>query len=60
LALFGFLSFAVYFKCFPLEWGFGVHWMTSDGFDEEIEWLFQLKEMKELKQCSNGSQSNEK
>ena len=29
-----------------MEQGFGVHWMThscSDGFDEEIEWLFQLK-----------------
>jgi hypothetical protein len=29
-----------------LEQGFGVHSMThpcSDGFDEEIEWLFQLK-----------------
>jgi len=36
----------VYFKCFPLEQGFGVHWMShpcSDGFDEGIEWLFQLK-----------------
>jgi hypothetical protein len=43
LALFGFLSFTVYFEWWSLEWGFGVHWMTSDGFDEEIEWLFQLK-----------------
>ena len=46
LALFGFLSFVVYFEWLPLEWGFGVHCMVhscSDGFDEEIEWLFQLK-----------------
>jgi len=36
----------VYFKWWPLERGFGVHWMShpcSDGFDEEIEWLFQLE-----------------
>ena len=29
-----------------MEQGSGVHWMShscSDGFDEEIEWLFQLK-----------------
>jgi hypothetical protein len=46
LALFGFLSFVVYFKWWSLEQGFGAHWMVhscSDGFDEEIEWLFQLK-----------------
>jgi len=46
LALFGFLSFTVYFKCFPLERGSGVHWMShpcSDGVYEGIEWLFQLK-----------------
>jgi len=37
----------VYFKWWSLEQGFGVHCMVhscSDGFDEEIEWLFQLKE----------------
>jgi len=37
----------VYFKCLPLEQGFRAHCMVhscSDGFDEEIEWLFQLKE----------------
>ena len=36
----------VYFKCLPLEQGFRAHSMThpcSDGFDEEIELLFQLK-----------------
>jgi len=43
LALFGFLSFTVYFGWWSLEWGFGVHWMTSDGFDGGVEWLFQLK-----------------
>jgi len=51
LALFGFLSFVVYFKRWPLEQGFGVHWMShpcSDGFDEGIEWLFQLKENEEI------------
>jgi hypothetical protein len=31
-----------------LEQGSGAHWMTSDGFDEEIEWLFQLKENEEI------------
>jgi len=47
LALFGFLSFTVYFKWWPLEQGSGVHRMShscSDGFDDGIEWLFQLKE----------------
>jgi len=42
----GFLSFTVYFKWCSLERGSGVHWMShpcSDGFDEGIEWLFQLK-----------------
>jgi len=42
----GFLSFSFYFKCFPLEQGFGAHWMShpcSDGVYEGIEWLFQLK-----------------
>jgi len=46
LALFGFLSFVVYFEWWSLEQGSGVHCMVhscSDGFDEEIEWLFQLK-----------------
>jgi hypothetical protein len=46
LALFGFLSFVVYFKLLSLEQGSGAHRMShpcSDGFDEEIEWLFQLK-----------------
>jgi len=46
LALFGFLSFVVYFEWLSLEQGSGVHCMVhscSDGFDEEIEWLFQLK-----------------
>jgi len=47
LALFGFLSFAVYFKCLPLERGFGVH-SCSDGVYDGIEWLFQLKENKEI------------
>jgi len=44
--LFGFLSFAVYFKWLSLEQGSGVHSMThscSNGSDEEIELLFQLK-----------------
>jgi len=41
--LFGFLSFTVYFKCFSLERGSGVVHPCSDGFDEGIEWLFQLK-----------------
>jgi len=47
----GFLSFVVYFKWWSLEQGFGVHWMShscSDGFDEEIEWLFQLKGNEEI------------
>jgi len=51
LVLFGFLSFTVYFKWWPLEQGFGVHCMVhscSDGFDEGIEWLFQLKENEEI------------
>jgi hypothetical protein len=41
----------VYFKCFPLEQGSGAHSMVhscSDGFDEGIEWLFQLKENEEI------------
>ena len=41
----------VYFKCFPLEQGSGVHSMVhpcSDGFDDGIEWLFQLKENEEI------------
>jgi len=44
--LFEFLSFAVYFKWWSLEQGFGVHCMVhpcSNGFDGRIEWLFQLK-----------------
>jgi len=51
LALFGFLSFVVYFGWWPLEQGSGVHCMVhscSDGFDEVIEWLFQLKENEEI------------
>jgi len=46
LALFGFLSFVVYFGWWSLEQGSETHSMShpcSDGFDEEIEWLFQLK-----------------
>jgi len=46
LALFGILSFAVYFEWWSLEQGFRTHWMVhscSDGFDEGIELLFQLK-----------------
>ena len=34
-----------------MEQGSGAHSMThscSDGFDEEIEWLFQLKENEEI------------
>jgi hypothetical protein len=61
----GFLGFAVYFEWWSLEWGFGVHWMVhscSDGFDEGIEWLFQLKENGGIEivfqwfqvQCKNG------
>ncbi|MFP3157799.1 MAG: hypothetical protein RXQ97_06285, partial [Caldivirga sp.] len=45
--LFGFLSFVVYFEWWSLEQGSGAHSMThpcSNGFDEGIEWLFQLKE----------------
>jgi len=37
----------VYFELLPLEQGSGAHWMShpcSNGFDEEIEWLFQLKD----------------
>jgi len=36
----------VYFKWWSLEQGSEAHSMThscSNGFDEEIEWLFQLK-----------------
>jgi len=46
LALFGFLSFVVYFELLPLEQGFGAHSMVhscSDGVYGGIEWLFQLK-----------------
>jgi len=46
-AFLGFLSFVVYFKRCPLEQGFRAHSMVhscSDGFDDGIEWLFQLKE----------------
>jgi len=42
------LSFAVYFKRWPLEQGSGVHWMTSDGVYGGIEWLFQLKGNEEI------------
>jgi len=41
----------VYFEWLSLEQGFRAHWMThscSDGFDEGIEWLFQLKENEEI------------
>jgi len=44
--LFEFLSFAVYFEWWSLEQGSGAHSMShpcSDGFDEGIELLFQLK-----------------
>ena len=47
----GFLSFSFYFKCLPLEQGFGVHWMShpcSDGVYDGIEWLFQLKDNEEI------------
>jgi hypothetical protein len=47
LALFGFLSFVVYFKWWSLEQGFGAHRMShpcSDGVYDGIEWLFQLKD----------------
>jgi len=46
LALFGFLSFVVYFEWWSLERGFGVHCMVhscSDGVYGGVEWLFQLK-----------------
>jgi len=46
LALFGFLSFVIYFKWLSLEQGSGVHSMVhscSDGVYDGIEWLFQLK-----------------
>jgi hypothetical protein len=51
LALFGFLSFVVYFEWWSLERGFRAHCMVhscSDGFDDGIEWLFQLKENEEI------------
>jgi len=51
LALFGFLSFVVYFKWWPLEQGSGAHSMVhscSDGVYDEIEWLFQLKGNEEI------------
>jgi hypothetical protein len=43
LCFLGVLSFAVYFGWLSLEWGSGVHWMTSDGVYGGIEWLFQLE-----------------
>jgi len=51
LVLFGFLSFVVYFKWWPLEQGSGAHCMVhscSDGVYDGIEWLFQLKENGEI------------
>jgi len=41
----------VYFKWWSLEQGSGAHCMIhscSDGFDEGIEWLFQLKGNEEI------------
>jgi hypothetical protein len=47
----GFLSFVVYFEWWSLEQGSRAHRMShpcSDGFDEGIEWLFQLKGNEEI------------
>jgi len=46
-----FLGFSFYFEWLSLERGSGIHCMVyscSDGFDVEIEWLFQLKENEEI------------